>query len=49
MLALSIADRSHLRRQAVETDCKNERCQLHLAAARRGLLLLSYSSVSQPF
>jgi hypothetical protein len=29
-----IADRSHLRRQTVETNCKNEPCQLDLAAAR---------------
>jgi hypothetical protein len=30
-----IADQSHLRRQTVETNCKNKPCQLDSAAERR--------------
>jgi hypothetical protein len=33
MLALSIADRSHLRRHTVEANCKNEPCYVDRAAA----------------
>jgi hypothetical protein len=50
MLSPSIADRSHHRRQTVETNCKNEPCQLNHTAIRRGLLLwgLSFSNCVAP-